>query len=164
MPDVERLGIQVTLLNAIDAAASFAFFVEQVLAGTVAHRSDGELTAALTAASKRPLTDGGHAWSRRNSNVNIDPLVACTIALWGAGRQTPIFLWGDAKDYERLRLRKISEAWGTPNAEDEKYDMLFKDRPEEKWSTLLRSRGLSDKEATDAINGYKARHAYEVNA
>jgi hypothetical protein len=40
-----------------------------------------ELSAALAGATKRSLGDAW-AWSRRNSAVDISPLVAATLALW----------------------------------------------------------------------------------
>ena len=36
----------------------------------------------MKGATKRPLGDAW-AWSRKNSTVDISPLVAATLALWG---------------------------------------------------------------------------------
>jgi hypothetical protein len=44
------------------------------------------MTAALRGVEIRPLGDAW-AWSRKNSNVDISPLVSATLALWGAGTQ-----------------------------------------------------------------------------
>ena len=41
-----------------------------------------ELRQAVKGATKRPLGDAW-AWSRRNTTVDISPLVAATLALWG---------------------------------------------------------------------------------
>lgn len=52
--------------------------------GRLRHLGTEELRTALEGASTRVLGDGGQAWSRRNSEVDICPLVACTQALWAA--------------------------------------------------------------------------------
>ena len=46
------------------------------------HLGGLELRQAVKGATKRPLGDAW-AWSRRNSTVDISPLVAATLALWG---------------------------------------------------------------------------------
>lgn len=62
-----------------EVAASCAFFVDVVQRGKLHHRGERELTVALDGASLRPLADQ-FAWSRRNSGVDITPLVAVTLA------------------------------------------------------------------------------------
>ena len=47
------------------------------------HLGTPELANAIRGARKRPLGDAW-AWSRKGSNVDISPLVAVTLALWGA--------------------------------------------------------------------------------
>jgi hypothetical protein len=42
----------------------------------------------LKGATQRPLGDRW-AWSRKNSSIDISPLVAVTLALWGVARQKP---------------------------------------------------------------------------
>ena len=77
-------GMGITQLAAVEHAAAFAYFVEQVAGRTVRHPRDDDLINALMAATTRPLGDGGMAWSRRGSSVDIDCLVAVTLALWAA--------------------------------------------------------------------------------
>lgn len=47
------------------------------------HSNQPHLNAAVTGAIRRPYGDAW-AWSRRNSKVDISPLVAVTLARWGA--------------------------------------------------------------------------------
>jgi hypothetical protein len=54
------------------------------------HMGQAPLTDAIAGASKRDVSGGGWAWSRKNSSVDITPLVAATNALWGAGTAQPI--------------------------------------------------------------------------
>lgn len=63
-------------------AQACAFLFEQTGEKGYRHLGQPELTAALDGATKRPLGDAW-AWSRLNSSVNIAPLVAATLALWG---------------------------------------------------------------------------------
>lgn len=48
------------------------------------HRGQAALDAALRGATRRPYGDGGWAWNRRSARTDISPLVAVTIARWGA--------------------------------------------------------------------------------
>ena len=50
---------------------------------TIRHLGQPELQAAIKGATKRPLGDAW-AWSRRNSSIDISPLVSVTLAHWGA--------------------------------------------------------------------------------
>jgi hypothetical protein len=51
------------------------------------HLGTPEMAAAVGGAAKRPLGDAW-AWSRKNSTVDITPLVASTLALWGVDDYT----------------------------------------------------------------------------
>lgn len=84
VPEIERSGIQVTLLAAHESAAAFALFLESVNNGVVFHRRDDALVHSITSAITRSLGDGGQAWSRKATSTHIDNLVAITNALWGA--------------------------------------------------------------------------------
>jgi hypothetical protein len=50
---------------------------------TLRHLGQEELDAAVEGAAKRPMGDAW-LWSRKNSTVDISPLVGCTLALWGS--------------------------------------------------------------------------------
>jgi len=106
VPAIEELGIQVTKLNSSQHSAAFAFFLETVNAKALRHLRDDELSNSLAGASTRTLGEG-KAWSRSKSNVPIDCLVACTLALWGAELQpsTP-HIWGPS-DFAEIAARKL---------------------------------------------------------
>lgn len=64
-------------------------------------RGQAEVEEAMAGATKRVLGDGW-AWDRRSVSVDISPLVACSLALWGLSTTrlheptlTPFFLFGD---------------------------------------------------------------------
>ena len=75
--------MKVTTTTAQQVAQSFGVFYDGVTEGSVRHTGQGQVTAALTVARKRELA-GAFAWSRKNSASDITPIVACTLALWGA--------------------------------------------------------------------------------
>lgn len=81
--DLLRLKVKVTVTTAREVAESFGVFYDGVHEGTVRHTSQGQLNASLAVARKRELM-GGSAWSRKNATSDITPVVACTLALWGA--------------------------------------------------------------------------------
>lgn len=77
--DLERAGLRVVTYGprqVIDACGSF---VDAVLDEGVRIRSHWALDEAVAAAAKRAVGDAW-AWTRKNSNGNIAPLVAATLA------------------------------------------------------------------------------------
>jgi hypothetical protein len=86
VPELEDLGVEMTPVNASELAQAFGIFIDAVEQRTLRHLGTGELVSALRGAAKRPLGDAS-AWSRKSSTVDISPLVAVTIALWGVGTQ-----------------------------------------------------------------------------
>lgn len=83
LPELEQAGIEVTPVTSTEHAQGCGMFFDGVEQKTLRHRDDPPLTAAVAGAVKRPLGDAW-AWSRKNSSVDISPLVACTLANWGA--------------------------------------------------------------------------------
>jgi hypothetical protein len=84
---LELAGLDVIQTSAGQMAKACADLIDQITNGTIGHRSHAILDGALNGAGRRPLGDGW-AWSRRNSEGSIAPLVAVTLAAWAA-RSTP---------------------------------------------------------------------------
>ena len=78
----EDLGLVVTAVSAPEHAKACGLLYDMVDQQAFRHLGGLELRAAVRGATKRPLGDAW-AWSRRNSTVDISPLVAATLALWG---------------------------------------------------------------------------------
>lgn len=76
-------GIPLELVTAGDVAAACGRLVDAVEEKTLRHLGTDELMAAIRGAKSRPLGDAW-AWSRKNSSVDISPLVAATLALSAA--------------------------------------------------------------------------------
>lgn len=68
-----------------DVAQACSALLDGMIRKSVWHRDTASLTAAVKGASRRTMGDAW-AWSRRSSLVDISPLVALTLALWGASR------------------------------------------------------------------------------
>jgi len=64
-------------------AVAWAKFYDGIHDGSVFHTDQPQVNVALSVATKRPLA-GGFAWNRKDAMSNISPLVAETLALWGA--------------------------------------------------------------------------------
>lgn len=79
--------VQVTLAAAEgrDMAIACAKLFDSVMAPqpTVRHTDQPQLNVALSVARKRPL-GAGWAWNRKDAASDITPIVAATLALWGA--------------------------------------------------------------------------------
>ena len=76
-------GLEVLQTGAAQMGRACADLVDQITAGTIAHRAQAVLDDTLAAAGRRILGEGW-AWSQRNSDVDISPLVAVTLAAWAA--------------------------------------------------------------------------------
>jgi phage terminase large subunit-like protein len=81
--ELEQAGVQVVTLNATEYAQACASLVDGVEEKSVRHLGQKELRDAVKGAATRPLGDAW-AWSRKSSSVDISPLVAGTLAFWGA--------------------------------------------------------------------------------
>lgn len=77
--------ILVTLAGAEgrDMVIACAKFYDGVMDGSVIHTDQPQVNVALSVARKRPL-QGGWAWNRKDATSDITPVVAETLALWGA--------------------------------------------------------------------------------
>lgn len=80
---IEAAGVKVEQVNAGELAQACGRLLDAVSEGSVRHSGSVELREALRGARTRPLGDSW-AWSRKNSTVDISPLVAATLALWEA--------------------------------------------------------------------------------
>lgn len=79
----DEYGLSIRRLDAGDHAQACGLFVDRITEATIRHGSDEALDAAIRGARTRPLVDQW-AWSRRNSKVDISPLVAATLAVFSA--------------------------------------------------------------------------------
>lgn len=77
--------ILVTLAGAEgrDMAIACAKFYDAVIDKSLRHTDQSQVNVALSVARQRPL-QGGWAWNRKESASDITPIVAETLALWGA--------------------------------------------------------------------------------
>lgn len=96
MPDLEEKGVTVIPTSGPEHAQAAGRFFDAVDQETLRHLGTPELSAAIAGAVKRPLGEAW-AWSRKSSGVDISPLVACTLALWGLETQMsfsePLAAW-----------------------------------------------------------------------
>lgn len=86
VPDLEARGIPLTFVTGRDYAGACGAFVAAVLAGELWHLGDPILGQAVADGRKRDIGDGAWAWGRKNSEANIAPLVAVTLADLGAAK------------------------------------------------------------------------------
>ena len=84
IPELERAGVEVVKPAASELGAAFAQFTTGVLEpdGPIRHTGQPELAAALRGATAKDTGDGGKKWTRKDSTVDISPLVAATLAQW----------------------------------------------------------------------------------
>ncbi len=75
--------VKVTTTGPRDMAQACGLFFDGVMEGWVRHIDQPQLNASLGVARRRALGDAW-AWNRKNAVSDITPLVACTLALWGA--------------------------------------------------------------------------------
>lgn len=79
--DCWDLGVMVEVVDTSDHAIACSKFTALVDDREIRHLGGEDLRSAVKGAGKRPLNDAW-LWSRKNSTVNIAPLVAGTLAVW----------------------------------------------------------------------------------
>lgn len=77
----EALSLPVTEWSGRDYANACGVFFDVVMDGKLRHPGSPELDEAVASAVKRPL---GESWAWARQASDISPLVAATLALWGA--------------------------------------------------------------------------------
>ncbi|MFC9089004.1 terminase large subunit domain-containing protein [Nocardiopsis dassonvillei] len=82
---VENAGIEVTKPTARDVVQACGAIYDAAKEGEVRHIGSPPLNTALASAQKRPLGDAW-AWARKSPSGDISPLVAATLAMWGAAK------------------------------------------------------------------------------
>jgi hypothetical protein len=80
---LEKRGVKVRTVTASEHAQACGGIYDAVDTAQLRHLDTAELRAAIAGAAKRSLGDAW-AWSRKNSSVDISPLVAVTLAHWGS--------------------------------------------------------------------------------
>lgn len=80
IPELENLGVPLVLMSARDIAQGCGAFFDAVVDGSLRHRDQAELSAAVAAARKRPLGDAW-AWARKDAVSEITTLISATVAL-----------------------------------------------------------------------------------
>ncbi len=80
---LELAEIPVETMDSNEHAAACGKFTDAVNEQSLRHRGGSDLMNAIRGAKTRPLGDRW-AWSRKNSSVDISPLVAATLALYAA--------------------------------------------------------------------------------
>lgn len=83
VPEMEAAGLRVETTGPRQMASACGRFYDAVANRRVRHTDQVDMTTAVAGAATRKLGDAW-AWSRSSSAVDISPLVAATLALWGA--------------------------------------------------------------------------------
>ncbi len=87
----ELLGLDIQVLSSSDYAKAFGTMLDVIEERKIRHLGGENLRSAVKGATKRPIGDGAFGWGRRNSLIDISPLVAGTLALWGYSNEE----WGE---------------------------------------------------------------------
>lgn len=83
LDDFARERIKVTVTGAADMANACGQFYDGVMDARLHHTDQPQVNVSLSAAGKRALGDRW-AWNRKSAASDITPVVAETLALWGA--------------------------------------------------------------------------------
>ena len=86
--DLAEAGIEPVLVSAADHAQACGGLLAAVISAKLTHAAQPQLDAAVRGATRRPYGDAW-AWNRRTAQTDISPLVAVTLARWGALSMTP---------------------------------------------------------------------------
>lgn len=89
IPDLEAEGLTVVGVSASDFVAACGSFYDRVIEGRCQLHPHPALNTAAAGASKRSSGDAW-AWARKHPSVDVSPLVAVTLATWGATAGAPV--------------------------------------------------------------------------
>jgi phage terminase large subunit-like protein len=87
IPELRSRGVSLRVVQPTGAemAQGCGTFEAGVTADTLSHADQPRLADAIAGAKRRPIRDtGGWGWDRRNTGAQIHPIVAVTLALFGA--------------------------------------------------------------------------------
>jgi hypothetical protein len=87
IPLLRERGVEVVEVSSADVARATGQFIDDALAGNIAHLNDPRLNRSLDGAELKTGADGAALWSQRNSSVEITPLMAVTVALGGVPQE-----------------------------------------------------------------------------
>jgi hypothetical protein len=87
LPELAKAGIEPLEVPTVDLAKACGLFYDLAHRQQLAHVGQAELSVAVAGAERRYLSDAW-VWARRTSD-GIAPLVAATLAVWGAHRLPP---------------------------------------------------------------------------
>jgi hypothetical protein len=82
LPALAERGVKVETVNAREHGQACGMLFDAAEQDDLRHRGTDQLNVAVAGASTRTVGDTW-LWSRRESNIDISPLVACTLAVWG---------------------------------------------------------------------------------
>lgn len=85
VPALTQRRIKVIQSTAGDMGKACGLLFDDSMAGRLSHAGQPQLNQALAGAKKRAIRDAGAwGWDRKNPDVNLAPLVAATLARFGA--------------------------------------------------------------------------------
>jgi phage terminase large subunit-like protein len=88
IPSLQEQGIEPVLISAREMAQACGAIYDDCVNDNIRHLDQAMLNAAIAGAKKRPLGDSW-AWHRKDSAVDISPLVAVTLARHGIATHQP---------------------------------------------------------------------------
>jgi hypothetical protein len=86
LPDLRSAGVlaeSYTGESTGHLALASQLLLDKVTNAEIVHLAQPALMAAVDGALRRAYGDGGFLWRRTGSTVDISPLVAASLALWG---------------------------------------------------------------------------------
>lgn len=87
LDEFKKAKVKVTVTTGRELAHACGQFYDGVMDARLKHTDQPQVNVSLSVAGKRPLGDAW-VWNRKVANADITPIVAETLALWGAQTKT----------------------------------------------------------------------------
>jgi hypothetical protein len=93
IPELEAKKVKVTVPSSAEYVGACGNIFDRIYSRGLAHTGQSPFVTALAGAHKLDLGEGAWKWNRKAVTVDISPLVAMTLAVWGLSKNRETIPW-----------------------------------------------------------------------
>lgn len=98
IPELEYKKVKVTVPSAAEYNGACGNLYDRIYNGQLAHLGQAAFVRSLAGARKLELGEGAWKWNRKETAVDLSPVVSMTLAVWGLAKHVPSTPWASWVD------------------------------------------------------------------